>query len=114
MATAQVSIEVLYVTCPDEDTAARIGRLVVEEGLAACVNLLPGMRSIYRWQGRIEDAHETVLLVKTSAAMVAALTARIVALHPYAVPCVLRMPIAGGFAPYLEWLAAAVHAPGSD
>ncbi len=110
MATAVASVELLYVTCPDEDTAARIGRLVVEEGLAACVNLLPGMRSIYRWQGRIEEARETVLVAKTSAPLVPAATARIVALHPYAVPCVLRLPVAGGYPPYLDWLTGAVNA----
>ncbi len=95
-----------YVTCASEGEAVRIGRTVVEERLAACANLLPGVTSIYRWQGRIETATEVALVLKTRAALVDALTARIKALHSYTVPCVVALPIRAGNPDYLAWLVA--------
>jgi periplasmic divalent cation tolerance protein len=97
-----------YVTCRDEAEAERIGRLLVEERLAACVNLIPGMRSLYRWQGVIEEAREVVLLAKTTAPRAEALTARVKALHGYSCPCVLLLEIAGGSPDYLAWLRGSV------
>lgn len=94
-----------YVTCPSPAEAGRIGRALVEERLAACVNLLPGMRSIYRWQGAVETADEVVLIAKTLRTRAAALTRRVQALHPYSCPCVVLLPVAGGSAAYLRWLA---------
>jgi periplasmic divalent cation tolerance protein len=94
----------VYVTAPDLDTADRIGTALVEERLAACANLLPGMRSIYRWQGAVERADETVLLLKTQRSRFDALESRVRALHPYDTPCIVALPIAQGSAPYLDWI----------
>lgn len=95
----------VYVTCPDPGTAERIGAVLVEERLAACVNILPGMRAVYRWQGAVERADEAVLLVKTLRGRAAAVAVRVRALHPYREPCVLELPITGGSPSYLAWLA---------
>ncbi|GDY14903.1 divalent-cation tolerance protein CutA [Planctomycetota bacterium] len=95
----------VYVTCPDEQVAAMLGRIAVDERLAACANLLPGMRSIYRWQGRIDSAEETVLILKSTRIRWADLEARLRALHPYTAPCIVVLPIAAGSAPFLAWLA---------
>lgn len=91
-------------SCPDRATAERLGRALVEEKLAACVSLLPGARSIYRWQGTIEETDEVVCLVKTEADRVAALQSRLAALHPYEVPELLVFDVADGLPTYLAWL----------
>jgi len=96
---------VVLVTAGSPEEAERIGRTVVEERLAACANLLGRVRSIYRWQGAVEDAVEQLLLLKARAADVEALAARVRALHSYEVPEVVALPIDGGLAPYLAWLA---------
>jgi periplasmic divalent cation tolerance protein len=93
--------------CPDAETATRIAETVVGERLAACVNLVPGVRSIYRWQGTVEQADEVMLVLKTSAARLDALTARLQALHPYELPEVIAVEATGGSAAYLAWVADA-------
>ncbi len=95
-----------YCSCPDADSAARIADALVDERLAACVGVLPGMRSVYRWQGKVKQADEVLLLVKTVQARLPALSARIQALHPYELPEVLAVDVAGGLPGYLEWIAA--------
>jgi periplasmic divalent cation tolerance protein len=95
---------VVYVTAPDLETAERIGAAMVEEGLAACANLLPGMRSIYRWRGAVERADEILLLLKTTPSRFDALEARVRALHSYETPCIVALPISQGSAPYLDWI----------
>ncbi len=84
--------------------AERIGRLLVEERLASCVNLIPGVRSIYRWKGRVEDASETLLLAKIVEAALPALTERVRALHSYECPCIAALQIVGGNPDYLAWI----------
>ncbi|MBU3695257.1 divalent-cation tolerance protein CutA [Dechloromonas sp.] len=96
--------------CPDEACANRIALAVVEGGLAACVNLLPRVQSVYRWQGAIESASEVPLLIKTTAGRYAELEAAIRALHPYDVPEIIALPIAQGLPAYLDWLAAETRA----
>jgi periplasmic divalent cation tolerance protein len=96
----------VYVTCADEAEAERIARALVEEDLAACANLLPGMRSVYRWQGRLEQARETVLIAKTLAARFPAVEARVRALHRSTLPCIVALPVVAGSADYLAWIAA--------
>ena len=91
-------------TFPDLDVAERIGTAIVEEGLAACANLLPGVRSIYRWKGAVERADEIVLLLKTTPSRFDALEARVRELHPHETPCVVALPINRGSAPYLDWI----------
>jgi periplasmic divalent cation tolerance protein len=95
-----------YVTCASVEEALRIGREVVEARLAACANVLPGLTSIYHWQGRIECGSEAALVLKTRAELVEALIARVKSLHSYSVPCVVALPIASGNPDYLAWLAA--------
>lgn len=95
-----------WVMCADAEEAERIARAVVGERLAACANLLAPATSVYWWQGRLEEGREVPLVFKTRAELVEALTARVVALHSYACPCVIALPIAHGHAPYLAWLTA--------
>lgn len=101
----------VYVTCADPAQAAAIARAVVGERLAACANILPGMTAIYRWQGAVEEGGETVLLLKTLEHRLAALQARVRALHSYQCPCVVAVPIVAGTPDYLAWLAEAVSGP---
>lgn len=92
--------------CPDETSANRIALAVVEARLAACVNLLPRVQSVYHWQGAVESASEVPLLIKTTAARYDALEAAIRELHPYDLPEIIAQPIAAGLPAYLDWLAA--------
>jgi periplasmic divalent cation tolerance protein len=103
-------VHVVLVTAPDVEVGARIGRALVEEGLAACVNLVPGVRSIYRYEGRVHDEAEVLLVLKTRAALSAALAARVRALHPYELPEVVALAVAGGSEPYLDWVVSAAEA----
>lgn len=93
-----------YITAPDRSEALRIGKALLEARLAACINVIDGMHSAYWWQGRIEEADECVLLVKASAARQEAIIAKVRQLHPYTVPCIVCVPIAGGNPDYLEWI----------
>lgn len=95
---------VLLSTCP-ETAADELARLLVEERHAACVNIIPTVRSVYRWQGAIETETESLLVIKTVSAHVERLTSTLVARHPYSVPEVIALSIEGGHAPYLEWIA---------
>lgn len=99
---------VVLVTAPSAEKAAEIARALVEERLAACGNVVPGLRSIYRWEGKIFDEQEVLLILKTRAALFGALRARVVAMHPYEVPEVLRLDVADGHAPYLDWIRESV------
>jgi periplasmic divalent cation tolerance protein len=103
-------VHVVLVTAPDAEVGARIGRALVEEGLAACVNLVPGVRSIYRFEGKVHDDAEVLLVLKTRAALSAALAARVRALHPYELPEVVALAVAGGSEPYLDWVVSAAEA----
>jgi periplasmic divalent cation tolerance protein len=90
---------------PDVDCAKLVAWTLVESRLAACVNLLPAVQSIYRWQGQIEEATEIPLLIKTSSQHYESLQQAIVKLHPYDVPEIIAIPIVAGYAPYLQWIA---------
>jgi len=96
-------------TCPDMATAERIAGTLVEEQLAACVNLLPGVTSLYRWQGRLQRDAEVLLLIKTTRDRYPALQARLPLLHPYELPELLAVEAADGLPAYLHWLAAATR-----
>lgn len=99
---------VAYITAKDRDEAWRIGRALVEKRLAACINVWDGMRSCYRWEGKIEEASEAVLLAKTTESNADALVKVVKALHGYSVPCVVFLPVEGGNPEYLQWLRDAV------
>jgi periplasmic divalent cation tolerance protein len=94
----------MFCTCPDEATAGRIGEALVEERLAACANLLPGITSIYRWEGQIQRDPEVLLLIKTTTERVGALTERLRALHPYEIPEIIAVPVTEGLPDYLSWV----------
>ena len=99
-----MSVISVYALFADAAEAERIGRLMVEERLAACVNILPGVRSIYRWQGPVESADEVAAIFKTTNAQANALITRIAGLHSYDVPCIVSWPIDKILAPYAEWV----------
>jgi len=102
------SSEVLLVfcTCPDEETATRIAKTLVVERLAACVNRLPALASVYLWQDKVEHNTETLLLIKTTNARFDALCTRLCALHPYDLPEVIAIPVTRGLSAYLQWVTA--------
>ena len=100
----------VYAVFADADEAARIGRMAVEERLAACVNILGPCRSIYRWQGKIEEAEEVPALFKTRAESAEALIARIAELHDYDVPAAVVWPIEAALPAYAEWVVEETNA----
>lgn len=100
---------VVLTTLPGDADAAAFGRALVDERLAACVNLLPAMESIYRWEGQIERESERQVIMKTSRERVAALWDRVRELHPYEVPEFLVLPIADGNEAYLRWVGEATR-----
>ena len=101
---SETDARVVLLTAPDAEVAERIARALVEERLAACVNLVSGVRSIYRWQGALEDDTEILLVAKTAAARCEALAARVEALHPYELPEIVVLPVQGGSERYLGWV----------
>jgi periplasmic divalent cation tolerance protein len=103
---------VVLVTAPSEEKAVAIARALVEERLAACGNVVPSIRSIYRWEGKVQDEGEALLVLKTTRGRFAALRDRVLALHPYEVPEVLALPVEAGSHEYLAWLGAETAAPG--
>jgi periplasmic divalent cation tolerance protein len=96
---------VVYCTCPDQAVAERIAEAVVSERLAACVNLIPGLASIYRWEGQIQHDAELLLIIKTRRLVYLQLEARIIELHPYQIPEIIALPVQAGSAAYLDWIA---------
>ena len=95
----------VFCTCPDTATADRIAEALVTERLAACVNQIPGIRSVYLWQGKIERDAEVLLMIKTTDRRFAALETRITRLHPYEVPEIIAAPVTRGLPAYLEWVS---------
>ncbi|HYC79041.1 MAG TPA: divalent-cation tolerance protein CutA [Planctomycetota bacterium] len=108
---ADDAVRIVLTTAPDADAAEKLARALVEERLAACATRLPGATSIYRFEGAVHRDAEEVLLLKTTAARVDALQARLLELHPYEVPECLVLPVLGGAAPYLAWVAAETKPP---
>jgi periplasmic divalent cation tolerance protein len=104
---SQVRLVITTVAGPDE--GARMGRVLVEERLAACATLIPGALSVYRWQGRIESSTEALLLLKTASDRLALLEARLMELHSYETPEFLVLDVESGSHPYLAWLQTSLH-----
>lgn len=102
---------VVYVTCPTRPVALRLARAVVEDGLAACVNVVTGLTSVYRWQGKICQDRELLLILKTRRSAFPALARRVQSLHPYSVPEIIALPVVAGTREYLGWVAASVSTP---
>ena len=104
------AVRLALVTCPVAH-AETLARALVEARVAACVNVLPAITSIYRWQDEVSRDEEAILLIKTTAAAFDALRREVLARHPYELPEVIALDVAGGHAPYLEWVAASVANP---
>ncbi|MDR1311231.1 MAG: divalent-cation tolerance protein CutA [Burkholderiaceae bacterium] len=94
----------VYSTVPDEETAQRIARQLVEQRLAACVSCLPQVHSVYHWQGKVEEARETVLMIKTTRSRFQPMADRLRLLHPYDIPELIAVPVAAGLPDYLNWI----------
>ena len=95
---------VVYITAPDEEQAARIARVLIEERLAGCVNIVKGIRSIYSWEGKIQDDQEVLMIAKTQKYLFDTLMNRVRDLHSYTVPEVIALPVIEGSEDYLNWL----------
>ena len=100
---------VVYITAPNEEEAAKIAKILVEERLAGCVNIVKDIRSIYSWQGKLEDEKEVLMIVKTRLELFSALTSKVKELHSYTVPEVIAMPIVDGSEEYINWLQKATR-----
>ncbi|MDL2283792.1 divalent-cation tolerance protein CutA [Oxalobacter sp. OttesenSCG-928-P03] len=94
----------VYSTAPDQETAKRIARELVEGKLAACVSMVPAIHSVYRWQGKVEEATEVCLMIKTTLNRLSELSGRLVALHPYDVPELIAVPVSDGLHSYMQWV----------
>jgi len=105
-------IFVALTTCPDAGTAERLARELVEASFAACVNIVPGLRSIYRWNGATQADDEVLMILKIPRDRLEAARTRLVSLHPYAVPEFVALPVSGGHHPYLQWVVDATRTPG--
>ncbi len=111
--SADVAVVILS-TAPDAEEGERLARALVEERLAACVSRVAGMRSLYRWEGEIEDAEEILLIIKTHASRAPDLTRRLRELHPYQVPEILVLPAAAGLGSYLDWVRSETSENGAQ
>lgn len=96
----------VYVTVPSESEALEIARAVVEDRLAACANIVPGMQSVYHWKGEIQESREVVLIFKTRSTLFQAVETRVKELHKYHTPCIVAMPLEQGHQGYIEWILA--------
>jgi len=105
-------IFVVLTTCPDAEVAERLARELVEASLAACVNVVPGLRSIYRWNDAVQADDEVLMVMKIPGDRLEAARGRLVSLHPYEVPEFLALPVAAGHHPYLQWVVAATRTTG--
>ncbi|MGB2965244.1 MAG: divalent-cation tolerance protein CutA [Anaerolineales bacterium] len=99
------SIRLVLVTAPDPDIAGQIAKTLLEKGLAACVNIFSGLRSLYRWEGKIQDDNEVLLMIKTRADLIDKDLIPIVQeLHPYQFPEIIALPVVGGEQSFLDWI----------
>jgi periplasmic divalent cation tolerance protein len=101
--------QIIISTCADREQAERIAHSLLELHLAACINILPGVQSIYRWQGRVESAAEVLMLIKTGTPLVDEVQSTIASLHSYEVPEFLVLSVSSGSEPYLAWLGASLR-----
>lgn len=101
-----MTASLIYVTAPSDEEARKIAGTVVAERLAACANIIPGVTSLYWWQGRVQEDSEVTVILKTRDDLVARLTERIKDLHSYECPCVVALPIAEGNRAFIDWIVA--------
>ena len=98
------AIYLVYITTGDKEEARKIGMALVESRLAACVNIIDRMNSLYRWEGRIQEDQEVILIAKTTEKNVPALKNKVQALHSYECPCIVCLPVTDGHEPFLQWV----------
>jgi periplasmic divalent cation tolerance protein len=104
-----MEINLIYITVGNMDEARKIGRTLVEERLAACVNMIDAMASLYWWEGEIQEDREVILLAKTTGELVSPLIERVKSLHSYECPCIVSLPILEGNRAFLDWIEAEVR-----
>ena len=107
----QTKLQLVLCTVPDRDSAEHIAEVLVEEQLAACINIIPGIASVYRWKGAIEKDEELLLLIKTSQGSYQSLEQRIRTLHPYELPEIIAVPIQTGQTDYIQWIESNLATP---
>jgi periplasmic divalent cation tolerance protein len=107
--TSSATQRILMTTLPDEDQARDIAKALVTQKLAACINILPMMTSIYEWEGKVEQGEEHLLLIKTEQQSIEAIQNVILDVHPYELPEIVVVPIVGGYEPYLKWISESVQ-----
>jgi periplasmic divalent cation tolerance protein len=111
---SESAVRVVLVTVPDVETGRSLAQEVVAARLAACVNVVPGLLSVYRWNGAVHQDPEALLVLKTTTSVVEALMERVLEFHPYEVPEILVLPVEQGHPPYLRWVAGAVEETGTS
>jgi len=104
-----MEINMIYITAGSKDEAKRIGKALIGNGLAACVNIIENMTSMYMWDGKLQDANETILIVKTTKERVSDLIEKVKSLHSYDCPCIVSLPVSGGNPAFLKWVAGEVR-----
>jgi periplasmic divalent cation tolerance protein len=109
-----MSVLLVLCACPDEATAQTLAHSLVDQRLAACVNLIPQVRSVYRWERRVETSDEVLLLIKTAAERFEAVRDLIVGAHPYALPEVVAFESIAGLDPYMNWIRTETRQPGES
>ena len=108
MSGAPVEAIVVFIAAPSREEAGQLADMLVSKRLAACVQIMPEMESVYRWQGKVERQREVLLIAKTVSSKFAELEREVVALHSYETPEIVALPLTAGSHPYLEWLSASV------
>ena len=104
-----MEIQLVYITTGDKTEARKIGTALIESRLAACINIIDQMNSLYRWEGQIQDDREVILIAKTTAENVPALKEKVKSMHSYECPCIVCLPVTDGYAPFLEWIREQVR-----
>lgn len=99
-----MKLNLTYITARDKEEAGKIGRELVENRLAACINIIDNMNSIYWWEGKIQDDNEVILIAKTKESLVPDLIEKVKSMHSYKCPCIVSLPILNGNKDYLEWI----------
>ncbi len=106
-----MNIVFIYMTAGSKDEASKIGKELVSNKLAACINILDNMHSIYQWEGVLQDDTEVVMIAKTTEDRVPSLIEKVKSIHSYECPCIVSLPVSSGHQPFLDWIAAEVKKP---
>ena len=104
-----MSVNFIYMTAGSKSEAQKIGKALVESRLAACVNILDNMQSIYRWEGELQQDSEVVLIAKTTDTLISQLIDKVKSLHSYECPCIVSLSVSGGYPPFLDWIQSEVN-----